>query len=345
VKDTRTTVHRNYHEVAGATPAALGRALGDVFGPTVREYIKEERGGRTWQRRTRDAEELLSYTSRYFPAYVEELQGYAQAARVSLLDLWTMSVEDELDDDDDAEKCTTVITNGGRLIGHNEDWDADAVDDICILKKTCGAVTTLELYYYGSPLGGTALSICSRGYVQAINSLSHTDWQPGVPKIVVARRLSELREADAELERVLAIPRSSGFAHNLVHRTGAVTAVECSAKRQVAHQPAIPFVHTNHVLDPSLRGVEGDHDGRSTLRRYDAACTLVHPSMDQPALVRLTSDDTRGTTDSIFNRNTIARATVDLDRRVASFWLKREAGQGWIDYPIDFLFQDQAPSV
>jgi Acyl-coenzyme A:6-aminopenicillanic acid acyl-transferase len=324
---------------------ALGRALGDLFGPTVREYIKEERGSRTWQRRTRDAEELLSYASRYFPAYVEELQAYAEAARVSLLDLWTMSIEDELDDSADAEKCTTVITNGGRLIGHNEDWDADAVEDICILKKVCGTVTTLELYYYGSPLGGTALSICSRGYVQGINSLSHTDWRPGVPKIVVARRLSELREADTELDRVLAIPRSSGFAHNLVHHTGAVTAVECSATRQSVHRPAVPFVHTNHMLDPALHGVEGEHDGKSTLMRYDTACTLVHPSMDRPGLARLASDETCGKTDSIFNRNTIARAVVDLDRRVASFWLKREMGTGWIDYPIDFLFENPQPSV
>jgi hypothetical protein len=167
-----------------------------------------------------------------------------------------------------------------------------------------------------------------------------------VPKIVVARRLSELRDADTELDRVLATPRSSGFAHNLVHRTGAVTAVECSAKRQVVQRrPTIPFVHTNHMLHPALRNAEGERHGRSTLRRYDTACTLVHPSMEQADIVQLASDESRGRSDSIFNRNTIARAIVDLDRRVASFWLKREADKGWIDYPIDFLFGGSAPSA
>ena len=344
MNNIQPAMHRNYHEVAGNTHAELGRALGILFGPVVRGYLKDEQGSRSWRARTREAEKLLSHTSKYFPAYVDELRAYADAARVSLLDLWTLSIEDELDGDD-TEKCTTVVSNAGRLISHNEDWDTDAADDICIVKKRCGPVTTLELYYYGCPLGGTALSICSQGFVQAINSLNCSDWQSGVPKIVLGRRLSELADAGTELDRVLSIPRSSGFAHNLVHRSGAVAAVECSATRQVVHRPAIPFVHTNHMLQPALRSVEGTHDGKSTFMRYDTASELVRYAMDRADLVRLASDDTCGKTHSIFNRNTIARAIVDLDQRTASFWLKREAHKGWIDYPIDFLFAGSSASV
>jgi hypothetical protein len=67
--------------------------------------------------------------------------------------------------------------------------------------------------------------------------------------------------------------------------------------------------------------------------------------MDEADLMRLTGDETRGKTDSIFNKNTIARAIVDLDRRVARFWLKREKLKGWVDYPIEFLFEAQVPSA
>lgn len=336
--------HRNYHEITGANPAACGRELGRLFGPTVRDYIEEERAGDAWQQRRRDAEDLLGHTAKHFPAYVEELQAYADAARVPLLDLWTMSVEDELDDDEQ-ERCTTVVTNSGRLIAHNEDWDADSADDICILKRTCGSTITLELYYYGCPLGGTALSICSRGYVQAINSLSHSDWQPGVPKIVMARRLSELHDLDGELGKLLTIPRSSGFAHNLVDGAGRLTAVECTATRHIVRKPETPFVHTNHMLDPALASLAGEPDGKSTFRRYDAACSLVRPSMEPADLERLTGDETQGRKDSILNRNTIARVIVDLDRRLASFWLKREAAKGWVGYPIDFLVDTSAPTA
>lgn len=336
--------HLNYHEVAGANPVACGRELGRLFGPVVQDYINAEQDNKAWRGRRQDAEVLLSHTAKYFPAYVDELQAYADAAHVPLLDLWTISVEDELDDEAH-EKCTTVVTNGGRLIAHNEDWDADSAQDICILRRTCGTVTTLELYYYACPLGRTALSICSLGYVQAINSLNHTDRRAGVPKIVLARALSELSDADAELANLLKIPRSSGFAHNLVDRAGRLTAVECTATRHSVQRPKTPFVHTNHMLSPGLASLQDDADGKSTFRRYDAACSLARAAMDEAGLMRLASDETRGKTDSIFNRNTIARAIIDLDRRTAHFWLRREKQQGWVGYSIDFLFETSVPSA
>ena len=340
----RAMTHSNYHEVSGANPVACGREFGRLFGATIRDYIEEERHGKTWKRRRQHADVLLNHTARSFPHYVEELQAYADAARLELLDVWTMSVEDELDGEG-PEKCTTVVTNGGKLIAHNEDWDADSADDICIVKRQCGNTTTLELYYYGTPLGRTALSICSLGYVQAINSLSHSDRQAGVPKIVVARALSEVSEVRGEIDRLLAIPRSSGFAHTLVHRSGQVTSVECTATQHMVSWPKTPFVHTNHTLHPSLAEFVCEPDGRSTFKRYDTACRLARAAMGEADLIRLTSDATSGKTESVLNQNTIARAVIDLDRRVVKFWLKRESKKGWIDYPIDFLFDTGVPSA
>lgn len=336
--------HLNYHEVAGATPSECGRELGRLFGCIAREYIAEARASGTWADRKRKAEVLLSHTARYFPAYVDELEAYADAARVAVLDLWTMSIEDDLGGEL-RERCTTIVTNAGSLISHNEDWDADSDDDICILKRTCGSVTTLELYYYACPLGRTALSICSRGYIQAINSLNHTDDQIGVPKLVIARALSELKYADGELGKLLNIPRSSGFAHTLVDRTGMVTAVECTATQQRIWQPGLPFVHTNHMLDPKLANFEDDIDERSTFKRYDSACRLVHAVATADDLVRIAGDQTQGKTNSLLNKNTIARAVIDTDRRTARLWLRREKEKGWVDYSIDFLFGDEAPSA
>lgn len=60
--------------------------------------------------------------------------------------------------------------------------------------------------------------------------------------------------------------------------------------------------------------------------------------------IGILSDETGGKKLSVFNQNTIARAVVDLDQRVASFWLRREKAKGWIDYPIDF-FCDAADLV
>jgi Acyl-coenzyme A:6-aminopenicillanic acid acyl-transferase len=330
-------VHANYHEVEGQNHLELGHQLGRLFGHIVREYIAEEQEDEDWPRLRQKADKLLVLTARYFPKYIEELQAYASAAGVNLLDLWTMINEDELFGND-TEKCTTIISNDGLLIAHNEDWSADALDDICILKKKIGNSISLELYYYGCPLGGVALSVCSNGYVQAVNSLNHTDHQMGVPKTVVARRISEMSDANTELEEILSIPRSSGFAHNLVYRSGHVTSIECTATRHSVRHPLMPFVHTNHMLEPSLNPFEIKADNKSSFKRFESATSLVSASMERDELISLAGDKTAGKKKSVFNKNTIARGIVDLDQHIVSFWLRREKSMGWVEYPIDFLF-------
>src|SRR5690606_27823275 len=120
-------------------------------------------------------------------------------------------------------------TNGGKLLLHNEDWDPEAANAVCVLEKTVGELTILELYYYGIPLGGSAVSINSNGTIQAINSLDHSDREVGVPKVVIARWLSESRDIVANLELIRGISRASGYNHVLVSRDGQLFDVECSA--------------------------------------------------------------------------------------------------------------------
>ena len=330
-------VHTNYYEIEGSDPREIGRALGLQFGDRIRDYIEdlEDVDDAAWRR----AQMLLQQTEKYFPQYVAELQAYADAAEVELLDLWAVAIEDQLYPDA-SERCTTVVTNQGRLIGHNEDWDPDASTEICVLKKRTGRTTSLELYYYGAPLGGVALSISSRGHVQAINSLAHADSRDGVPKHAIARALSELRSGADDLDRILAIPRSSGFAHILVDRTGQLTSIECTATQHRATRPETPFVHTNHLLDPVLRQ-RGLVVSESSLDRYEHAAAMASRSMTVTSMTSLVGDQSRGRSKSILNRNTIARAIVDFDEQTAHFWLHQESRKGWVPYSIDFLFKPE----
>lgn len=331
-------VHANYYEVEGSDPVKLGRALGLRFGDKIRDYIEdlEDVDQSAWAR----ARMLLQQTEKYFPDYVAELQSYANAADVELLELWAVAIEDQLSPDA-SERCTTIVTNEGHLIGHNEDWDPDAATEICILKKRAGSTTSLELYYYGAPLGGVALSISSRGHIQAINSIAHADSRDGVPKHAIARALSELRFGSADLERILAVPRSSGFAHILVDRAGHLTSIECTATQHRVTSPRTPFVHTNHLLDPVL-GQRGLAASESSFHRFKNATAMAAQSMDVASMTRLVGDQSQGKSKSILNRNTIARAIVDFDQQTAHFWLHQESEKGWIPYSIDFLFKPES---
>lgn len=284
-----------------------------------------------WALKLQRAQEYLAITKECFPHCVQEIEGYAAGAGVDFLELWTLSLEDEFSYYRD-EHCTSVITNGGKLISHNEDWANDAADHICVLQKTIGDLTILELNYWTS-LGGNSASINSHGYVQLINTLAHTDWQMGVPRNVIARFLSETSDPVKDFEKLRAIRRAAGYNHNIIDLNGNIWNIEATSKQCILSQPASPFVHTNHYLSEQLKPYEAQ-TGQTTFKRYEVATRRVKPHMSRQELLELTSDDSQGSDLSIFNERTIARILIDLERKIASIWLRREAERGWVEYPL-----------
>jgi predicted choloylglycine hydrolase len=284
-----------------------------------------------WALKLKRAQEYLTITTDYFPQYVREIEGYAEGAEVDFLELWTLSLEDEFSYYRD-EHCTSVITNGGKLISHNEDWASDAADQICVLQKTVGDLTTLELNYWSS-LGGNSASINSHGYIQLINTLTHTDWQMGVPRNVIARFMSETRDPVKDFEKLRAIRRATGYNHNIIDFNGNIWNIEATSRQCMLLQPEIPFVHTNHYLSEQLKPYEAE-TGQTTFKRYEVATRRVKPHMSKQELFALTSDDSQGPDLSIFNERTIARIIIDLERKIASIWLIRESERGWVEYPL-----------
>ncbi|MGD9212021.1 MAG: C45 family autoproteolytic acyltransferase/hydrolase, partial [Desulfobacteraceae bacterium] len=240
-------LHKNYYEIRAKNYFDLGFQEGQLFGVFLRQSVKQQKKlsyGDTGLL-TR-AKAYLKITKRMFPYLLEELEGYAEGARVPFDDLWLLSLEDELFPSM-YEKCTTVITNHGLLIAHNEDWDVEAMDAICVLKKTVQGLTILELYYLNT-LGGNAISVNSNGFVQTINTLTHSDTQIGVPKNIIARWLSETNDPESDFKRLEMIQRASGYSHNFCRTDGAIWNFECSAKEQILLCPNAPFIHTNHFL-------------------------------------------------------------------------------------------------
>ena len=108
--------HACYREVDAGTHAELGARLGELFADKARENVDYARRQRHWARKVEASLPLLECTRKAFPQYVEELEAYARAAGVALDDLWAVSLEDETRRASRKEKCTTVVTNGGKLL-------------------------------------------------------------------------------------------------------------------------------------------------------------------------------------------------------------------------------------
>ena len=122
--------HQNYFEIKADSHRELGAKLGSLFGDVLKETINRKKQIVDWEKAGEQARQYLELTKKTFPEYIEELEGYAEAAGADFNDLWTLSLEDEINCE---EKCTTVITNDGKLIAHNEDWEPSYASNICVL--------------------------------------------------------------------------------------------------------------------------------------------------------------------------------------------------------------------
>jgi len=326
--------HENYFSIEAKTHFELGLRKGRLFGGFLRATLGREKRSKSWRSFVRRSKSYLDVSAGHFPKLIEEYQGYAQGASVSFEDLWTLDLLDELTSDD-SDHCTTVVTNNGFLVAHNEDWSADAADAICLLRRTVGDRSAFELFYLNT-LGGNSISINSTGIVHAVNWLEYSDRQIGVPKNVIARWLSDTDSPDDAYRSLRDVPRAGGYHHTLVNAAGEVWSIESSAKRQAIARPSTPFVHTNHYLSKSLAEVEHADDDEGTFRRYRAASEGVQETMSLENARELLSDSSAGRRRSIFNVRTIARMVLDIDHMVANVWLAREHRKGWVSYDVSF---------
>lgn len=326
--------HKYYYEITAKDNYALGLLRGELFTDAAWTSYKRKKENKNWKKKRELSKPYFDITKKHFPNLIDELKGYAKAADIAFADFWTMSLEDDFDYLDE-EHCTSVITNKGLLISHNEDWEKDSQDVICLLKKTLSDVTTFELFYYNT-LGGASICVNSHGYVMTINTLTHTDYQVGVPRNVIARWLSETQNVEKDFQRLTTIKRSKGYNHLFTNTKGDVWDIECSATKQALITPQVPYVHTNHFTADRLLLFEEDDDTTGTHERYNVAKKLVKPHMSMDELMRITNNHD-GSNDSIMNERTIGKMVIDLQEKIAKVWLKREKHLGWIAYPLDFL--------
>lgn len=258
---------------------------------------------------------------------MDELRGYASGAQVNFIDLFALSLEDELDLIS-SEHCTSIVAGKGTLIGHNEDWDEHSENRICIVQKTIQGVTILELYYHNT-LGGNAVSINSYGFISMVNSLPCRRLAPGISKNFIARFLSETKDPSTDSKRISEIPRMSPYSITLVRNAGEIINIEFDNERVTIEKPNAPFIHTNHFLfqenlctpDPTS----------TTFHRFDTASKNIRNVHSIETLEKLTGTQVGGDFD-IFNPRTLARVLIDTEKKQVNIWLRREAKKGFVTY-------------
>ncbi len=328
--------HDNFFIFKAKNNHELGVLMGKNFSSHATSIIEKESKKSDWSPRVLEAQKYLKINQKYFPNFIDELNGYSKGSGIELIYLWTLLLEDEVNYVTNKNKCTTIIINGGLLIAHNEDWVKTAENTICFLLKEIGKIKIFELHYYHT-LGGDSISINSNGFVSAVNSLSHSDAQIGVSRNVIARWLSETKNPEKDFQKLENIPRASGYNHNIVNLDGKIWNLECTAKKIISAHPKAPFVHTNHYLS-KLKLFDTNNNDTATIERYNFAQLKNRSQMKIDELISITDDTSKGDIKSIMNERTVAKMVVDMKNLVVKGWLKTEKEKGWVTYNLKDLF-------
>jgi len=261
----------------------IGRQVGEsareliVAGIAYYEAWHETMGGPSFAEAEREGLAYLPFARRSLPRIVEQLEGMAEGADVALGKLLVPNLGEELTCSADpgapgavgphaaasglprfahTEHCTSlgIVTDGHRLLAHNEDWWAGDVDKNVLLRMTTDDGTEILAMTSACLLPPTGIN--SHGIATGGNTLYGNDYRVGVPNNLIRRAILEARTLEEACERALLPDRARGSNHTLIDADGRLWDLETSATGHALVRADDRVVHTNHFSAPEMAGFE-----------------------------------------------------------------------------------------
>lgn len=278
---------------AGRKCASRGKAYRDSMAESVEYYT-----GMPWPKAVARGLRYLPFAEDFYPDFVEEIRGYAEGARMPFGDAFALCCH-ELLSTQGFKGCTDVavsgdVTEDGHvLIGHNEDWCSEQLDQVVLLHaKPAGKPSFITTSYAGlvpsSGMNSAGLSLTG-------NALSPNDMRLGIPKVFPVRKALEARRIGEELEFAMPSGRASSYNNICSDKNGEIYSLEGSATdHAVLYAVDGYLVHTNHYVSQKMHKYEEFPDGVHTSTvRYHRALRLIrgqlgHVTVD--SMVRIFRD-------------------------------------------------------
>ncbi|MDA0642332.1 C45 family autoproteolytic acyltransferase/hydolase [Nonomuraea ferruginea] len=289
---------------------------GRLYGDAARDRVHRSRAGYetafaraaglSWEQAVAAAAPLEAAIAAVFPAYVEEMRGIADGARLSFADVLTMNARTEVMwaatarqaaalRAAHARECSSFALLPSRtadrhtLAGQNWDWLVHGFDTVVVLEVEQDDAPNYVTVVEAGLLAKTSMN--SSGLAIATNALvtSADRGEPGLPYHVVLRALADCHTLTDAANVVQRHWRSSSANYLLAHRDGTAINLETAPGDHSQVYPLLPadgaLVHTNHFLSP-LREVTDVSlyamaDSLVRLQRVQAAISAA----DRPATV------------------------------------------------------------
>lgn len=265
----------------------VGLAIGRRFAERISSAVAQCQSQLpSYQNFIRSNKPYFKATETAFPELIEELAGVAAGSGVSPEDYFFLTNPDIKSSATpylkrlhlEGDHCSILVSfNGdGVIVGHNEDFDPEAQDDLYLLKAVINGVPIFGIQYITEMIGASA-SINGFGLIQCINEL-HSGFRLGIPKNFIARAVLQCQNLDEAEKLITQVQHASGFNHVLVQGSQITNIEIAGAQIAVTHFQGEPFIHTNHYLSPGLQAAEKYHTA-SSRHRYRRLKELVRPGM------------------------------------------------------------------
>ncbi len=243
------------------------------------EAMQEESG---WAVFKAEAELFLQYSKKYVPEYVAEIQGAADAAGLELEDLFA-TVCEEIGDSNyryprgcsDLVASNDVTRDGTVLVAHNNDTSASIQDDVTIIHYEVDGEPEIVAVGYGGL--GISVGYNSAGISLTGNQLNSNDMRPGVPRMLLVRKILAAETIGQAIDAAILQPRASNYNQVITDKNGEIYSIEGSATDYEPIYAADGYlVHTNHYTSAWMRRFEDDPQQiTASLVRYNRGMRLM----------------------------------------------------------------------
>jgi len=280
---------------------SYGQQCREEIGVSIRVYgeLFKDLKGISWEDARSLSEFYLSKTREFAPAYIEEMQGIADGAKVDLLDIAALNARTEImfAQLQSAQECTTLslmppATADGKVIAaQNWDFYRQLRDSIVIVHTQQEDKPNFVTVTEAGMIGGIGMN--DRGIGILLNALTADTSCQGIPLRTRMRAMLDAETLSEAYSQGSHKPTSVG---HLVatHKDGVAIAFEMDSKTVETILPEDGvWVHTNHYLGPKMYLSHGVNPRGSTYRRLQRIQALVkeaHGKITKEAVMEMLRD-------------------------------------------------------
>jgi isopenicillin-N N-acyltransferase-like protein len=299
----------------------------------------------------------------YVPEQLEEIEGIARGAEVSVDDILIINARTDLKfmfEKSAAEKnqpgCTALAIKKGEgvdallALGQNWDWNLHFKDTAALLRINPDEGPSIVMFTEAGMVGKIGfnhhrLGVCLN-YLEHASNLSHESL--GVPVHNLLRTVLTSRTASEAYSKVALFPRC-GTANFLIaqfSKTGSeIMDIEITPDAVAIIRPEKEYLlHTNHYVSPSLKDGCMSMGGVSTTNRYETGYSLLdsidHKEADPVETMKKVLELREGAPYSVSRSpapgsqsSTIAGIVMDLSRNFFYLAPGSPHENPWVTYP------------